>query len=62
MLAHDARAVRHSGPAWMFGDRAVARWAFEEGGRRVEGIDLFEFDGDRIRLKDAYRKTTGDAA
>ena len=62
MLAHDGGACRHSGPAWTFGDRAAARWAFEEQGRRVEGIDLFEFDGDRIRLKDAYRKTIAGPA
>src|SRR5215207_4795486 len=65
MLAHDAAAEPHGGPAWVFGDRGVGLWSYveqHEDGRRVEveGIDLYEFDGDKIRLKDAYRKTYGD--
>jgi glutathione S-transferase len=59
MLEHDTSRVRHSGDSWIFGNHGVACWAFEENGRRIEGIDLFVFDGDRIRLKDAFRKTTG---
>ncbi|MBE1589323.1 hypothetical protein H4W80_007581 [Nonomuraea angiospora] len=27
---------------------------------RVDGCDLYEFDGDRIRVKNAYRKVDGD--
>jgi hypothetical protein len=26
----------------------------------VHGCDIFEFDGDRIRVKDAYRRVRGD--
>lgn len=43
------------------GDRAFASWTFAgtpTGRRRItyRGVDLFEFEGDLIRLKDAYRK------
>jgi len=66
MLAHDAGAEAHGGPAWIFGDRGVGLWSYveERDGRRieVEGIDLFEFEGDKIRLKDAYRKTYDEAS
>jgi glutathione S-transferase len=56
MLANDAGRVRRSGPSWIFGDIGIGRWSFAEGGRVIEGIDLFEFAGDRIRRKDAFRK------
>lgn len=62
MIAHDAGAEARSGRTWILGDVGVALWSYvsDVDGREVEvkGIDLFEFDGDRIRLKDAYRKTT----
>jgi ketosteroid isomerase-like protein len=42
------------------GDRGAAEWTFvagEGGGElRVCGADLFEFDGDLIRVKNAFRK------
>jgi ketosteroid isomerase-like protein len=43
------------------GDRGAAEWTFvatEANGAelRVCGCDLFEFDGDLIRTKDAFRK------
>jgi len=62
MLAHDSAAERHEGQSWVFGDHVVSLWSFvyrDEQGRasEVKGIDLFEFAGDKIRLKDAYRKT-----
>lgn len=62
MLAHDAEAERHAGESWIFGDRGVSLWSFsyedEQGATfDVKGIDLYEFAGDKIRLKDAYRKT-----
>jgi beta-alanine degradation protein BauB len=43
------------------GDRGHARWTFHgttREGKRADyrGVDVFEFEGDRIRLKDAYRK------
>ncbi|HYI21092.1 MAG TPA: hypothetical protein VEX62_00520 [Candidatus Limnocylindrales bacterium] len=43
------------------GDRGHATWTFNgtnTSGQRVRyrGVDVFEFVGDLIRLKDAYRK------
>ena len=43
------------------GDRGFATWTFSgtaASGARVtyRGVDIFEFVGDRIRLKDAFRK------
>ena len=45
----------------MDGDRAFATWTFsgtDPEGRHItyRGVDVFELEGDRIRLKDAYRK------
>ena len=46
------------------GDRGAAEWTFvatEAAGGvvRVRGCDLFEFDGDLIRTKNAFRKQPG---
>lgn len=46
------------------GERGGAEWTFvatEPDGSRLEvrGADLFEFDGDAIRVKDAFRKVRG---
>jgi ketosteroid isomerase-like protein len=46
------------------GDTGVSSWRFvgtDRAGRRVEvgGCDLFAFDGERIALKDSYRKARG---
>ena len=38
------------------GDRGAAEWTFVATGVRVRGCDLFEFDGDLIRTKNAFRK------
>jgi ketosteroid isomerase-like protein len=38
------------------GDRGAAEWTFVAGETRVRGCDLFEFDGDLIRVKNAFRK------
>ena len=43
------------------GDRGAAEWTFAytgtDGGTvRVRGCDLFEFEGDEIKKKDAFRK------
>src|SRR5689334_18336506 len=60
MLAHDADAEAKGGPVFVCGDRGTAEWSFvyAEGNRRVEvrGCDLFEFSGDLIKRKDAFRK------
>lgn len=64
MLAHDTGRERRGGAAYVFGDRGVGLWSFLEHDddgteREIKGCDVFEFDGDKIRRKDAYRKTTG---
>jgi taurine dehydrogenase small subunit len=46
------------------GDRGAAEWTFvatEADGTelRVRGCDLFEFDGELIRIKNAFRKQPG---
>ena len=46
---------------FVVGDRGVSEWRFTgtgPDGERVEmlGCDLFRFEGDRISLKDSYRK------
>lgn len=42
------------------GDEGVATWTLEAGSGdaaiRYRGVDLFRFAGDRIAVKDAYRK------
>ena len=45
----------------MAGERAFATWTFhgispEGQPMTYKGVDLFEFDGDHITVKDAYRK------
>jgi hypothetical protein len=44
------------GQSWVAGDRGAAEWTFVSGGAAVRGCDLFEFEGDRIRVKNAFRK------
>ena len=54
--------VHYSDPRMgMEGDRGFASWTFHgtrPDGERItyRGVDLFEFQGDLIALKDAYRK------
>jgi hypothetical protein len=38
------------------GVQGVAQWTFSGSNIRYRGVDLFEFSGDRIALKDAFRK------
>lgn len=50
------------GSHFVCGTRGAAEWTFvatEPDGSevRVRGADLFEFDGDRVRVKNAFRKT-----
>lgn len=63
IFANDAIAPLKPGPVWVFDDgrRGVAEWTLtvtEADGvhRAYRGIDLFEFDGDRISVKDSFRK------
>jgi ketosteroid isomerase-like protein len=62
LIKHDAKAEGRGGRVFIAGDIGVAEWSFiytDESGREIEvrGCDLFEFEGDKIRRKDAYRKT-----
>ncbi len=61
MLDHDAGSESLPGNLYVYGDRGVAEWSYksiDESGRHtvVKGCDLFEFVGDKIRLKNAFRK------
>lgn len=61
MLAHDKHGESRSGPLEIFGDKGVAEWSYvwiEADGRTIElrGCDLYEFRGDQIRRKNAFRK------
>jgi hypothetical protein len=42
--------------AWVAGEHGASEWTFVSGGTAVRGCDLFEFEGDRIRVKNAFRK------
>ncbi|MFL6229181.1 MAG: nuclear transport factor 2 family protein [Pyrinomonadaceae bacterium] len=62
LLKYDAKAQGRGGRVFIAGEIGVAEWSFiytDEAGHETEvkGVDLFEFDGDKIRRKDAYRKT-----
>ena len=61
MLDYDHGRERHGGTTFVCGDVGVAEWSFSEtspdgGSRLIRGCDIFEFDGDKIRKKDAFRK------
>ncbi|MCI0606855.1 nuclear transport factor 2 family protein [bacterium] len=61
VLAYESGGEPKAGPVWVLGSRAVAEWSYiitRPDGRKVEirGCDLFEFDGDKIRRKNAFRK------
>ena len=65
ILSHDAAGEGRSGITVIDGRHGASQWVLvrEDGdGRRseVHGCDIFEFDGDRIKLKDAYRKVHAD--
>ena len=62
MLAYDATGESRSGPIFISGDKGVMEWSYIQkkvDGRAVElrGCDIFEFRGDQIRRKNAFRKT-----
>ena len=42
--------------SWVAGERGTSEWTFTSGDTAVRGCDLFEFEGDRIRVKNAFRK------
>jgi len=43
----------HAGASYFL---CASEWTFVSGGAAVRGCDLFEFEGDRIRVKNAFRK------
>lgn len=61
MLAHDSDAEGRDGRCVVAGDLGFAEWScvYREKGLEVRGCDIFEFVGDRIRRKDAFRKVFG---
>ena len=61
MLEHDSDCQSLPGAIYLCGDRGVAEWSYvktDKGGNKTvtRGCDLFEFMGDKIRLKNAFRK------
>ncbi|MGH7726300.1 MAG: nuclear transport factor 2 family protein [Candidatus Eiseniibacteriota bacterium] len=61
MLAYDRGGRSKTGPAFVAAERGVAEWSYEftaaDGAVTViRGCDVFEFEGDLIRRKDAFRK------
>jgi ketosteroid isomerase-like protein len=61
LLAYDTGGVSRSGRAFIQGTSGAAEWSYEfaepDGSvRRVLGCDLYEFRGDKIALKNAFRK------
>lgn len=64
LLAHDADGEGEEGACWVAGDHGAAEWSYiftDSAGDQtvVRGCDLFLFRGDRVVVKDAYRKTSG---
>jgi hypothetical protein len=37
-------------------ERGIAQWTFSGSGIRYRGVDIFQFSGGQIALKDAFRK------
>lgn len=60
MFRHDAASTVEPGRIFADGNKVFSEWIyrFPQGSGRVpaHGCDVFEFEGDRIRLKDAFRK------
>ena len=65
LLAYDDAGEGHDGITLIDGRFGASQWVLvrtDGDGRetRVQGCDFFEFEGDRIKLKDAYRKVQAD--
>jgi len=61
MLDYAADSESRPGKLYVYGDTGVTEWCYvssDESGRSVvvRGCDLFEFAGDKIKLKNAFRK------
>ena len=62
LLALDSAGESRGGNMFISGNQGVAEWSYvfsnvDGTTNEVRGCDIFEFDGDRIRRKDAFRKT-----
>jgi hypothetical protein len=60
-LARNPQGRFENGSSLVMGDRGAAEWTFVTTGPdgdevSTRGCDLFEFDGDLIRVKNAFRK------
>jgi hypothetical protein len=65
MLAYDAGAEAHGGMTFIAGIQGASQWSYSYAAAdgavaEVQGCDLYEFAGDLIRIKDAYREVHGD--
>ncbi len=61
MLAYDRAGRSKAGAAFVADERGVAEWSYEFTAAdstvaAIRGCDVFEFEGDLIRRKDAFRK------
>lgn len=61
LIKHDEKSEARGGRVVIAGDIGIAEWSFvsmDERGREVEvrGCDIFEFAGDKVYRKDAFRK------
>lgn len=63
MVQYDAGGTSDERCVMVQGDYALTEWWYESrlpqgGTRRVRGCDIFQFRGDKICRKDAFRKCT----
>ncbi len=56
VLADDGAYELSFEAAFVAGSFGLARWRLRGCGGAVDGIDVYGFDGDQIRLKDVYQK------
>jgi len=61
IFANPSIAPMIPGPCFVFGDRGMAHWALvieDESGQshQYRGIDFYQFEDDKIKLKDSFRK------
>src|SRR5262245_54913094 len=59
LLKHDSDAVVRSGRVIISGNVGIAEWTLVRGACETRGCDLFEFEGNLIKRKDAFRKVFG---
>ena len=58
MFAHDQGSTSEITRMHVFGNVGFWEWTYcFPDGKVVYGCDLFEFEGNRVRLKNAFRKT-----